>query len=196
MINGVNLDTGFLITRQWTVGLNATYTNGHLTGSPIPCSPPGGSFPPGFVPPPYIYLCPSNASTSVAPNFNSTLQSEYHMGLPVLSNTEGFVRGLWNYYGSNPHANQFYTAPGYGIVDFFLGVRSADRAWEVAAFTKNAFDAQPVLINGVGNPPINLSTLQFPPPAGQGFGSSGYYGAALAPRREFGITFTYSFGSR
>jgi iron complex outermembrane receptor protein len=195
VINGVNLDTGFLITRQWSVGLNATYTNGHLTGSPIPCSPPGGVFPPG-APPPYIYLCPSNASTSVAPNFNSALQSEYHMGLPVLNNTEGFVRGLWNYYGSNPHANQFYTAPGYGIVDFFLGVRSADRAWEAALFTKNAFDAQPLLINGVGNPQLTTSTLSVPPPAGQGFGNSGYYNVALAPRREFGITFTYSFGSR
>ena len=77
------------------------------------------------------------------------------MPIPVLSNTEGFVRGLWNYYGSNPHANTYYTAPGYGIVNFFLGVRGADRAWEGALFVKNAFNAQPVLINGVGNPTIN-----------------------------------------
>jgi iron complex outermembrane receptor protein len=195
VINGVNLDTGFLITRQWSVDLNATYANGHLTGSAIPCNPPGGAFP-ATAPPPYIFLCPSNASTSVAPNFNSALQSEYHMPIPVLSNTEGFVRGLWNYYGSNPHANAFYTAPGYGIANFFLGLRAADHAWEGAVFVKNAFNAQPVLINSIGNPTINMSTLNVPPPTGQGFGSSGYYNAQIAPRQEFGITFTYSFGSR
>jgi iron complex outermembrane recepter protein len=195
VINGVNLETGFLITRQWSVDLNATYANGHLTGSPIPCNPPGGSFP-ATAPPPFIYLCPSNASTSAAPNFNSALQSEYHMAVPVLRNTEGFVRGLWNYYGSNPHANQFYTAPGYGIVNFFLGLRSPDRTWEATLFTKNAFDAQPVLINSIGNPQLVTSNLNLPYPAGGGFGNSGYYNAQIAPRREFGITFTYAFGSR
>ncbi|MGO9936006.1 MAG: TonB-dependent receptor, partial [Steroidobacteraceae bacterium] len=81
VLNGVNLDTGFRPTRQWSIDLNATYTNGHLTGSEIPCNPPGGAFPPG-APPPYIYLCPSHASISVAPNFNSALQSEYDMPLP------------------------------------------------------------------------------------------------------------------
>jgi iron complex outermembrane recepter protein len=195
VVNGVSLDTGYLITRQWSVDFNATYANGHLTGSQIPCNPPGGSFP-ATAPPPYIYLCPSNASTSVAPNFNSALQSEYHMPIPRLGNTEGFVHGLWNYYGSNPHANAFYTAPGYGIANFFLGLRGANRAWEGALFVKNAFNAQPVLINSIGNPTLNTSTFNLPPPAGQGFGSSGYYSAQVAPRQEFGITFTYSFGSR
>jgi iron complex outermembrane receptor protein len=194
VINGVNLETGFLITRQWNVDLNATYTNGHLTGSEIPCNLPGGTSP--APPPPYIYLCPSNASTSTGPNFNSVLQSEYHMPIPMLGNTEGFVRGLWNYYGSNPHANQFYTAPGYGIVNFFVGLRGASRAWEGDLFVKNAFDAQPVLINTTGGQQLNLSNLNLPYPAGGGFGNSGYYGAQIAPRREFGITLTYSFGSR
>jgi iron complex outermembrane recepter protein len=195
VINGVNLETGYLITRQWSVALNATYANGHLTGSEIPCNPPGGSFPP-TAPPPYVYLCPSNASTSVAPNFNSALQSEYHMPMPVLNNTEGFVRGLWNYYGSNPHASQYYTAPGYGIVNFFVGLRSPNRAWEAMLFAKNAFDAQPVLLSTVGGPQLNTSNLNLPYPAGGGFGNSGYYSTMVAPRREFGITFTYAFGSR
>jgi iron complex outermembrane recepter protein len=195
VIDGVNLETGFLITRQWSVDLNATYTNGHLTGSQIPCNPPGGTFP-ATAPPPYIYLCPSSASTSVAPNFNSALQSEYHMPLAMLGNNEAFVRGLWNYYGSNPHANAYYTAPGYGIANFFVGLRSADKGWEGALFVKNAFDAQPVLINSVGNPALDVAGLSQPPPGGQGLGSSGYYRAQVAPRQEFGITFTYAFGSR
>jgi iron complex outermembrane recepter protein len=195
VINGVNMDTGFLITRQWTVDLNATYANGHLTDSEIPCNPPGGSFP-ATAPPPYIYLCPSNASTSFAPNFNSALQSEYHMPIPFLASTDGFVRGLWNYYGSNPHASTYYTAPGYGIVNFFLGLRSPDRAWEGSLFVKNAFDAQPVLKDSIGNPAIDNAGLSQLPPTGQGFGSSGYYLTQVAPRREFGVTFTYAFGSR
>jgi iron complex outermembrane receptor protein len=191
VLNGVELDTGVRITRNWNVDLHATYTNGHLTGSQIPCSPPSGgqtaaAFPPGT----HVFLCPSNASTSVAPNFTSSALSEYHTPIPGAGNIDGFIRGIYTYYGRNPHASEFYVAPSYGIVNLFLGLRSPGGAWEGAFFAKNAFNAKPVLVSGVGNPAIDAQSLSAT------FGSSGYYSTQVAPRQEFGITFTYAIGSR
>jgi iron complex outermembrane receptor protein len=191
VLNGVELDTGLRLTRQWNFDLTATYANGHLTGSAIPCSPPSGgqtaaAFPPGT----HIFLCPSHASTSVTPNFNFSAQTEYDMPVPGASGVDGFVRGLYTFSGRNPHASQFYVTPSYGILNLYLGLRSADGAWEGAFFAKNFLNAKKVLATDIGNPAINASTLNLI------FGSSGYNNTIITPRQEFGLTVTYSIGSR
>jgi iron complex outermembrane recepter protein len=193
VVNGVNVDTGIRITREWNFDLNAAYANGHLTGSEIPCSPPGGANDPSAFPPgTHIFLCPSNASTSIGPNFTGTAESEYHRLLPGSSTVEGFVRGLYTYYGRNSHASEFITAPAYGILNAFFGLRSADGAWEGAFFAKNALNVKPILTSSLGTPAIDTAGLSGPP---NNFGNSGYYNVSTAPRQEFGITGTYKFGS-
>jgi iron complex outermembrane recepter protein len=187
VLNGVTVDTGFKITRQWSVDLNGTYTNGHLTGSQVPCNPPGGTFPP-TAPPPYIFLCGSDASINQSPNFSSSLQSDYRQ--PITPRLEGFLRGLYSYYGRNSNADQVYVAPAYGLLNVYLGLRSPDGAWEGSLFAKNALNAKPQLSSSVGTPAIDNLGLS------QQFGSSGYFNTTIAPRQELGITFTYSFGSR
>ena len=191
VVNGVDLDTGFRLTRQWSFDLNASYSNGHLTGSLIPCSPPSGgtttaAFPPGT----HVFLCPSHASTSVSPNFNFSAQSEYDMPVPGLNGIESFIRGLYTFYGRNPHASLFYTTPSYGLLNLYAGLRSPDGAWEGALFAKNALNAQKVISYGIGSAAIDSSGLSTT------FGSSGYYNASVTPRQEYGLTVTYSFGSR
>jgi iron complex outermembrane receptor protein len=191
VVNGIDLDSGFQITRQWSADLSATYANGHLTGSDIPCNPPSGgttaaAFPPGT----YVFLCPSHASTSTAPNFNASARSEYDQPLPIMNgNADAFVRGLFVYYGRNPHASEFYVTPSYGIFNLYTGLRNPKGDWEVAAFAKNLFDIQRALNEGY--PAVTTSSLATT------FGSTGYYPInSMTPRREFGLTLTYSFGSR
>jgi iron complex outermembrane receptor protein len=50
--------------------------------------------------------------------------------------------------------------PSYGIVNVGLGVRAADRRWEVVAFVNNLFDKQyyPSLVNSAGNFGSNIAT--------------------------------------
>ncbi len=198
VINGLDFDTGYQITRQWSVDLAATYSNGHLTGSNIPCNPPnGGNTPAAFPAGTFVFFCPSHASTSTQPNFNATLQSEYDFPVVRLQDVNAFVRGLFVYYGSNPHASEFYTTPGYGLFNLYMGLRSGSGAWEGAIFAKNLFDTQRLL--DLGFPTATL-------PGGGGganntFGSSGYYQVGnnqvgMTPLQEFGLTLTYSFGSR
>ena len=196
VINGVDFDTGFQITRQWSVDLAGSFANGHLTGADIPCNPPGGGTTPAAFPAgTYVFLCPGHASTSTQPNFNASLQSEYDF--PIVSDVNAFLRGLYVYYGSNAHASEFYTTPAYGIFNLYTGLRSSSGAWEVALFSKNLFNTQRLL--NLGYPtavaPGGGSALN------QVFGTSGYYvvggnQVGMTPLRLFGITLTYSFGSR
>ena len=194
VVNGVDFDTGFLITRQWSVKLAGSYANGHLTGGDVPCNPPGGgttaaAFPPGK----YVFLCPSHASTSTSPNFNATAQSEYDFPLARLQNVDAFVRGLYVFYGRNPNANEFYTVPAYGLFNLYMGLRNSKGNWEAALFAKNLFDTQKLL--SIGYPTSTLVGLQ------STFGPSGYSPVGstqqgLTPQQEFGLTLTYSFGSK
>jgi iron complex outermembrane recepter protein len=195
-INGVDFDAGFQITPQWSVDLAGSYSNGHLTGANIPCNPPNGgtttaAFPAGT----YVFECPGHASTSTQPDFNASLQSEYDF--PVINNVNAFLRGLYVYYGNNSHASEFYTTPAYGIFNLYTGVRSSNGAWEAALFSKNLFNTERLL--NLGYPTAS--------PGGGGaalnqvFGTSGYYlvgnnQIGMTPLRQFGITVTYSFGSR
>jgi iron complex outermembrane receptor protein len=190
VVNGVDLDSAFQFTREWSFNLAASYSNGHLTGSEIPCNPPSGGTTPGAFPPgTHIFLCPSHASTTTGPNFTLTPTTEYDMPLPG-TNINAFIRGLYTFYGRNPHASQYYVTPSYGILNVYAGLRSPDGAWEGSLFVKNILNTEKILSTSTGNPAINASTLNTL------FGSSGYYNVFTTPRQEAGVTFTYSFGSR
>ena len=114
------------------------------------------------------------------------------MPIPGTS-VDGFVRGLFNYYGRNANVSEFYTAPAYGILNLFLGARGQDDTWEAEVFAKNALNNKAVLLRGgPGAPTIDSANGALTAE----FGSSGYYNTLVTPRPEVGITATYRFGSR
>jgi hypothetical protein len=140
-----------------------------------------------------VFLCPSHASTSTQPNFNANARSEYDFPVAKLHEVDAFVRGLYVFYGRNPHASEFYTTPSYGLFNLYMGLHSSSGAWEGALFAKNLFDTQRLL--AIGYPTAQTAGLN------QTFGPSGYYQvgvnqAGLTPLQEFGLTVTYSIGSR
>ena len=138
-----------------------------------------------------------HASTSTQPDFNATFRTEYDLPITPLPDVNAFVRGLYTFYGRNPHASEFYVTPSYGLVNLYMGLRSSSGAWEAALFAKNLFDTQRLL--NLGYPTANAgggsSALD------QVFGNSGYYRVGvnqigMTPPQEFGLTVTYSIGSR
>ncbi len=195
VVNGIDIESGLQITRQWNLELDASYANGHLTGSQIPCNPPTGTSAAAFPTGTYVFLCPSHASTSTTPNFTATAQSEYDFPLPFFSGVDSFIRGLYVFNGSNPHASEFYVTPSYGIFNLYLGLRSSTGAWEASLFAKNLFNTQRILQEGYPQISTALDGL---------FGRSGYSyvgvgpagGGGMTPLQEFGLTLTYSIGSR
>jgi iron complex outermembrane receptor protein len=193
-VDGIDIDAAVQVTPRWSVAGNFSWSNGKVTGQ-LPCNdgdfdgvpdtirPTPGDFIANGV---FIATCDLEAGASSAPKWNVRAQTEYHM--PVTDRIEGFIRGLFAYQPKNPNASQTYTIPAYGLLDLFLGVRSADGRWEVNAYGKNILNTREVVALGAGEiiPPLNLR---------ERFGDTGYTTFALSPRREFGINARISFGS-
>ena len=183
VVDGIELDASGIVLPQWTISGHLSFADGRLSNDLIPCSPPGGA-------PTVatfqalgkdIYMCRSDASTSTAPHWNFTLQSEYDQ--PISQAVDGFVRGDLQYYGKNPYADPPNVVPAYGLVDLYIGVRRPDGAWEVSLYGKNITDNSTIV-----NPTVAPITgiPQF-------FGSPGYTMIARTPQREYGIVVRYAF---
>jgi iron complex outermembrane receptor protein len=197
IVKGVDLDSAFQITRAWSVGLAASYSDGHMQGGTVPCNDSNGDGVPdngtvttaSFAPGQHINLCKEDNAISAAPTWNATLESEY--STPVSSSLDGYVRGLFTYYPRNDRAsgeNTGFTAASYGILNLYTGVRSASGAWDVELFLRNLANIKRTLAYNATSEtdpvgPVNLN-----------FGSSGYFGTSVVPLREFGVTARYTFG--
>jgi iron complex outermembrane receptor protein len=194
LVRGFEIDTAFQVTHDWNVALQASYADGEVQGTLVPCNTYDAAGNPTYNQG-FVSLCPGG-SASRLPYWNATLTSEYNHQLT--DKVDGFIRGLFTYYPENKNrAEANFTVPNYGLLNLYAGVRSQDGGWEVAVFAKNALgnetllDRSPVaqsLDNVVGIPGIGF--------AGQFPSSSGYYATQVTPRREVGINVRYAFGSR
>jgi iron complex outermembrane receptor protein len=188
VVNGVDADASFRVTRNWTITGAFSYANGHVDNAPIPCTPPGfdgtvASFPAGQV----VYRCNSNQSVSRAPSWTTTWQSEYSMALA--SQADGYIRGLLTYYPRNDNASQGFVADSYALLNLYVGVRDPDNLWDVSLFAKNVTNTRVTLSK-------DFATLSEAGNVTSTFGSSGYYATTFTPPLQVGLNVRYSFGSR
>jgi len=193
-VTGYDLDGSFAITHRWVVAASVSYADGRLSNALVPCNSSTFNGVPNNITPTaaqfeaagvYVAECRSSRSISTQPLWNAVLQSEY--SVPVTTKLDGYVRGLLTYFPSNPNASIGYTVPDYAMLNMYFGLRSADRAWDVTLFAKNATNVQRELsqdsveqVSGGGVPNF--------------FGPSGYYATTLTPPRQFGVTARYNFG--
>ena len=191
LVQGFDIDTAFQITRDWNVGLQASYADGKVQGSNVPCNTSDASGAVTFNHS-LISLCPGGAASRL-PLWNATLTSEYDH--PITDNLQGFVRGLLTYYPQNKNrVEPNFTVPNYSLLNLYAGVRSADGAWEVSLFARNALHTQKTL--DVSPVAFNVNTI-----LGSTFGSffprtSGYFATTETARREVGVSLHYAWGSR
>jgi iron complex outermembrane receptor protein len=189
-VDGIELNTSARITPHWNVTGVLSWTNGHLSDATIPCSPPVSGVPTVAYFQAHneqIFSCRSSTSTSTFPRWNFNIQSQYDQ--PINSNLNAFIRGLLYYYPSNPFSSPPYVVPAYATLDLYLGLRNPGSQWEASLYGKNLTNDQTVTSLGFSDAVSgSLAAL-----AGT---SSGYYTTAHTPRREYGLTFRYAFGSR
>lgn len=197
-VKGIDIEAGFQITDQFTLNLGFTWSKAQLANALIPCN--DGNFDgtvdtiiptaQGFVDAGVMVArCQSSESISRTPRWNLTLQPQYTASLTP--GMDGFMRGSFSYYPKNPNASEGTTIDDYSLLNVFTGVRSPDGAWEVSLFANNLLNTQQVLsVNSVA--PVSSAGV------GNVFGrpASGYNQIGYTPRREFGLSVRFAFGSR
>jgi len=190
LVKGFDVDTAFQITPEWNIAAQVSYADGKVTDGQVPCNIFDASGQPVFNTGGLVSLCPGGSSSRL-PLWSLNVQTEYSR--PITDNVNGFIRGLLNYYPENKDVEPDFTAPNYSLVNIYAGVRSADGAWEVSLFARNAFNTDKTLdVSGVES---NIDTS-----LGTAFHGlirpSGYFLTSMTPRREVGINVRYAFGSR
>jgi iron complex outermembrane receptor protein len=189
VVDGIDIDGAFQITPDWNITASASYSDGHFKNASIPCSVPSLQTLDQFAAAgKAIALCNSNGAVTKNPYWTGTITSEYTH--PITDSMNGFLRGLLTYNPQNARQSQGLVVPGYSLANFYAGLRSADGAWELSLFAKNAFATKETTSRDFA-----AQDLQGMLPAAQ-YGSSGYFVTAITPRREVGVNVHYAFGAR
>jgi len=205
-VNGAELEIDYQPVQRWTINTSFSYANGKIKNGLVACNDFNGDGVPDQNPPAptaaqiqaaahgeAVAACRINDRLATAPNLSGTLQSEYFQ--PLGGSLDGFVRGLYTFYGENPQDvhNPYDNVPYYGLLNLYLGLRSSRGAWELAVFGKNLANTSQVL--GVNN---GVATTSYTNPITRSGGSLGGSYATISgftPKREFGVNVRYRFGS-
>lgn len=217
-VNGIESELSYDFSRNFNVGLTASYSLGKIKNGNIPCNDLNGDGAPDAVgaAPTLAELqaavggnnlssCSVSQRASFLPPITVTLQSEYRAQLS--GKVDGFVRGLVNYNGKSQGdpGNNFDDVSAYALANLYLGIRDPDGGWEISLFAKNLFDTTKVLTRST---PLFTGYQQlgfagqfangrpvFTGPTAAAFTST-YTGATVTPPREFGLNVRFAFGSR
>jgi iron complex outermembrane receptor protein len=186
LVQGFDIDTGLQITHDWSVSLGGSYADGKNLGTPIPCVGTAALNAGNLV-----NMCSGKGvSTSNAPLWSATLQSEYTH--PVGDSMDGFIRGLATYYPQNKRVETFFTAGAYALVNLYGGIRSHNGAWEISVFAKNVFNT--AQLTNVGSIALSsgVSATELPGLHNE----NNYQSATVTPPRQVGVNIHYAWGSR
>lgn len=191
LVQGFDVDSAFQITPDWNVAVQASYADGKVKGSEVPCNVTNAAGAPVFNTDGLISLCPGGPASRL-PLWNATIQTEYVH--PVTDNMDGFIRGLLTYYPQNKNrVEPDFTVDAYSLANLYAGVRSHDGAWELSVFARNAFETKQTLDVQQVQLAINSALgAAFP----QLIQPSGYFQTLTTPRREVGVSLHYAWGAR
>jgi len=211
-VMGVELEAEFLATENLSLGAQVSYSKGEIQNGKIPCNDlngdgvpdgaidgapsvadieavNGGNF---FLGGENVSACNVDFRANDAPLWFATLTSEY--AFPV-GEMEGFVRGLWSFYGKseNDPINPLDDVDSYNLFNLYAGIGDPNAGWEVKVFAKNLFDTEEVLEREQFPGSISYTQLSGGVPVGSVTLNSEYRQIEITKPREIGINVRYSF---
>lgn len=185
VITGAEFEVTGVIVQGWQATLNASYIDAHYDNALLYCNDINNDGVPDadvtwVQPGRQVSVCATNSKltsdTGIAPGkFNLALNSEYVRNVGAV---DLFARGLARYTPKAYYAGADRHFDSYATVDLYLGLRDAERAWEVSLFAQNLFDKtaqtyeRSTSVNGV---------------------NGGYLGAVAIPERKIGVSFRYNY---
>lgn len=202
-VRGFEFEVAGKPTDNWDISASVSYADGKIKNGVIPCLDLNNDGVPDTVltaptltqmetavGTDNIGTCDANFRSSNSSPWNATIQSEY--SIPVNDNAEAYLRGLFTWKGNSigDPGNTFDSVSSYGLLNAYLGVRSADGSWDVTAYAKNLTNAFRVLTRSNGPLATPLAA-----PTGT-LSTTNYFGITATEPREFGVTARFAFGSR
>jgi iron complex outermembrane receptor protein len=208
---GVEAEVSFQATPRFNIGGTLNYALGKIRDGVLPCTDLNGDgVPDQLAAPPtvaqlqaipnyainHLALCKGSPRSSFSPVWSGVAHFDYNLPLNFVGGSEGFVRGLFSWYGktANDPNNPFDDIGSYGVLNGYLGVRSRKGAWELSLYGKNLFNKLVVLTRNSTPQSTSFSGLPVngrPSPV-----LSPYIGISVNEPREFGINLRFAFGSR
>jgi len=198
LVQGAEISLDALLTDNWQVGTSISYTDAKFDNASKPCNhfdslgnpilpSPANAGANGFglSSNGEYFTCNSSGRIGSEPNWMASITSEY---VWPMGGYEPFVRGLYNFRGGRADdtiANSAGDTPSYGVFNLYLGVRGAQKSWEVTLWAKNLFDHQAT--TGISDQMTSVAVI-----TGEVI-QSGYHSVQIIPEREIGVTGKYSF---
>jgi len=187
-IKGVEAEINGRVTRDWDIGINASYAHARYSGARLPCNDFDGSGIPNQNGAPTVQgsgnvsYCTSNSRLAEMPDFNlsATTEARFPMG-----NVVPFVRGIVSYRPGFYSDRADFKYPSRTLLNLYAGIRSEDSGWEVNVFVKNVLNQKRITNIALGNFVQSTS-------AGVAY-DSGYRLVNTMNPREAGITASYKF---
>lgn len=203
-VKGVEAEGSFQILDRWSIGANASYSDGKIKNGTVACNvyfdPNGNPITPTVAqiqaaaaasgnPGETLATCGGvNRPVLTTPKFNANVQSEF--GFVVTDTTDAFVRGLAVISGKTQGDvdNPFDAVGAYGLLNLYAGIRDKDGAWEVTVFGKNILKEEQIL--NIGATPLETTGVVTPSIPSQ------YRSISVTAPREFGLTAKIALGTR
>lgn len=209
-VNGVEGDLSFDVTRNWNIGITASYALGKIKNGLVACTDLNGDgIDDGLTTPPTLAALQSAVGTnnvsgcrvtqrsSFQAPFSATVQSEFHQS--ISPKVDGFLRGLLSFNGHSQGdpAYRFDQVGAYGLLNLFTGIRDPQSQWELSFYAKNILDTTKVTRRGLPAT-TDYQRLAFTPApvASAATATSSYAQINTTAPREFGLNFRFAFGSR
>jgi len=206
-VNGLEMEASWRVSPQFSMSFNLAYAVGRIRNGVVACNDfvtpdgqpdvvttaPSTAALQARVGANNVSACTVNIRAMTAAPVNGNFQAEYNV--PVGVRSEAFVRGLVTFGGTSQAdaTNPFDDRKGFGLANFYAGVRDPGGAWEVMAYGKNVFNNSSVQATSLG-PLFTAAQGQTLNSPYIGIGNATTPGVSVP--REFGLSLRYAFGSR
>ncbi|QZP07678.1 TonB-dependent receptor [Caenibius sp. WL] len=187
-IKGVEAEVNGRITKDWDVGINASYAHARYSGARLPCNDFDGSGIPNQNGTPTVQgdgnvsYCISNSRLAEMPDFNLSANTELRF---PMGNIVPFVRGIVSYRPGFYSDRADFKYPSRTLLNLYAGIRSEDAGWEFNVFVKNVLNQKRITNTALGNfVQATSADVAY---------DSGYRLVNTMNPREAGLTASYKF---
>ena len=187
-IKGVELSLEGRVTRNWALGISASYVRARFDNATVPCNDFAGTGVPNQNGPARITgtgnvsYCRTNGRIAEIPDFNLTANTEVRAEMGSLT---PYLRALFTYRPGFTSEQVAYNYRSRELLNVFVGLRSEDAGWDVNLFVRNLLGQNRITNISGGNATRGTS-------AGLPY-DSGYRIVNVMAPREFGLTASYKF---